>query len=97
MLLFLGITNDADPFSTLQVTLDSIKKLERIKSSGLSLLELDYILNYKTDSPIGLRIESIAQFIDSLKKILITNKEKIEQLELSVADRNSILTLMLML
>ena len=92
LLLFLGITNDADPFSTLQVTLDSIKKLERIKSSGLSLLELDYILNYKTDSPIGLRIESIAQFIDSLKKILITNKEKIEQLELSVADRNSILT-----
>ncbi len=80
LLLFLGITNNADPFSTLQVTLDSIKHLERIKSSGLSLLELDYILNYKTDSPIGLRIESIAQLIDSLRKILITNKEKTEQL-----------------
>lgn len=92
LLLFLGITNITDPFSTLQVTLDSIKQLERIKSSGLSLLELDYILNYKTDSPIGLRIESIAQLIDSLRKILITNKEKIEQLKLSDADRSSILT-----
>ncbi len=91
LLLFLGITNNSDPFSSLQVTLDSIKYLEHIKSSGLSLRELDYILNYNADSPIGLRDESIIQLIDLLRKILESNKEKINQLKLIVADRNSIL------
>lgn len=92
LLLFQGITNNSDPFSSLQVTLDSIKYLEHIKSSGLSLRELDYILNYNSDSPIGLRDESIIQLIKLLRKILESNKEKIDQLKLSIADRNSILT-----
>ena len=80
LLLFLGITNNSDPFSSLQVTLDSIKYLEHIKSSGLSFRELDYILNYNSDSPIGLRDESIIQLIDSLRKILETYKEKNDEL-----------------
>jgi len=92
LLMCLGIINYSDPFSSLQATLDSIKHLEHIKSSGLSLHELDYILTYNSNSSIGLRNETIAQLIESLRKILVLNKEKIDQLQLSIADRNSILT-----
>jgi peptidoglycan hydrolase-like protein with peptidoglycan-binding domain len=91
LLLLLGITNNTDPFSTLEKTLDTLKKYDAIKTSGLSLLELDYILNYKPDSPVGLRVESVALLIDSLRKILASNKEKIELLHLSDPDRSIIL------
>ncbi len=91
LFLFLDITNNSDPFSSLQVTLDSIKYLEHIRSSGLSLRELDHVLNYNADSPIGLRDESLIQLVISLRQLLISNKEKIDQLQLSTADRNSIL------
>lgn len=92
LFLFLSITNHNDPFATLKVTLDSIDNLRFIRSSGLSLLELDYVLNYNPASPVGLRTETIAQLIDSLRKILADNKKKIDQLNLSVGDRNSILS-----
>lgn len=91
LLLFLGIINSSDPFSSVQALLDGLENLEHIKSSGLSIRKLDYILNYNPESPIGLRDESIIQLIESLRKILESNKEKIELLKLSVADRNAIL------
>lgn len=91
LIVFLSINNNADPFVDLQTTLDCIKKIEFIKASGLSLNELDYILNYRPDSPVGLRDETIAQRLEGLRKILATNKENIDKLKLSVADRNNIL------
>lgn len=81
LFLLLGIINKDDPFSSLQVTLDSIQYLEQIKSSGLSLRELDYILNYNSDSPVGLRDESLTQLIAALRKILETYKEKNDELK----------------
>jgi peptidoglycan hydrolase-like protein with peptidoglycan-binding domain len=89
--LFLDSINCSDPFSSIQTLLDNIKHLECIRSSGLSINELDYILNYKPESPAGLRVESIVQFIESLRKILQSNKEKIEQLHLSEVDRKYLL------
>jgi hypothetical protein len=92
-LILLGtINNILDPFSTVKITLDLIKYLEHIKISGLSIRELDYILNYNTDSPIGLRAESIIQLIDCLRRILISNKERIKQLKLNNADKDGILS-----
>ncbi len=91
LFLFLGIINSPDPFSSIQALLDSLEHLEHIKSSGLSIRELDYILNYNPESPIGLRDETITQLIESLRKILESNKEKVAQLKLSIADRNAIL------
>ncbi|HVI47985.1 MAG TPA: neuraminidase-like domain-containing protein [Chitinophaga sp.] len=91
LLLLLGITNTTDPFSSVQATLDVIKNYEYIQRSGITLLELDYVLNYSPDSPIGLRNESLVQLIDVLRKILANNKEKIDQLSLSPADRAAIL------
>ena len=90
-LLLLGNTNTATPFATVQTTLDCIQNFEYIKASGLSLAEFDYILNYNPDSPIGLRNESLVQLIDSLRKILATNKENIDKLNLSSANQSTIL------
>ncbi|MFH2059234.1 MAG: neuraminidase-like domain-containing protein [Pseudomonadota bacterium] len=89
-LLFLDIINESDPFSSVKTTFDIIKQLEQIKSSGMSLLELDYILKNNSESSVGLRNESIKQFIALLRKILATNKDKVDQLNLSEADRNHI-------
>jgi Tc toxin complex TcA C-terminal TcB-binding domain/Neuraminidase-like domain len=91
LLLLLGVTNVADPFTSLQTTLDCIKYFEHITSSGLTLRELDYILNYNPESPIGLREEALSQIISALRNILETNKEKIEKFKLSVANRAAIL------
>src|SRR6266498_1516590 len=91
-LLLLGNTNITDPFTSVHATIDCMKNFEFIKASGLSLSELDYVLNYNPDSPIGLRNESLVQLIDSLRKILATNKENIDKLNLSVADQNTIRT-----
>ncbi|MEO7975515.1 neuraminidase-like domain-containing protein [Flavobacterium sp.] len=74
---FLGITNVTDPFLDPETTMASIDNLMKIKSSGLSLLELDYILNYKPDSSVGLREESTAQLIDGLRRILEDSRIKI--------------------
>lgn len=89
--LLLEITNIANPFSSLQVTLATIQLLGDIKSSGLSLLELSYILNYKKDSPIGLREESTIKLIDSLRKILADYKEKVDLLR--TIERFDVITL----
>lgn len=91
LLLLLKNTNTTDPFASVEATLDCIENFEYIKASGITLTELDYVLNYSPDSPIGLRNESLVQLIDSLRKILVTNKENIDKLHLSLADRNAIL------
>ncbi|VAW74760.1 Insecticidal toxin complex protein TccB1 [hydrothermal vent metagenome] len=90
LMLFLDITNNLDPFSSLETTIESFKSLEKIQGSGVSLLELDYVLNYKPDSPIGLRDETTVQFIDVLRGILQVNKDNIDQLDLAIADQEII-------
>jgi len=80
LLLLMDVTNVDDPFSDLQITYDLTEKLEKIKSSGLSVLNLDYILNFKPDSSVGLRNESIAQLLEALRKILQNSRTRINLL-----------------
>ena len=77
LILLLEVTNIADPFADPQSTIDCIENFDQIKSSGLSVLQLDYILNYKPDSPVGLRDESIAQLIEGLRRILEDSRNNI--------------------
>ncbi len=91
-MLLLNIIGTVNPFSSVQATLDFVKNYELIKASGFSLNELDYVLNYTVNSPIGLRNDSLVQLIDSLRKILLTNKNNLDKLGLSIADRNNILS-----
>jgi hypothetical protein len=92
LLLLLAITNRSDPFSTIQTTLDLTEELEAIKESGLSLLELDYILNYSPDSSVGLREETVAQFIGALRTILVNNDDAIAKLTLDDTKTNTIMS-----
>jgi peptidoglycan hydrolase-like protein with peptidoglycan-binding domain len=91
LFLFLSVTNTEDPFSSIQTTLDSIDKLKDIKPSGLSLRELDYILHYNEESPVGLRDESIRQMLEQLRKILEESKEQREEVKVNIAHCNSVL------
>ncbi len=91
LLLHLRVINNSDPFSSIETTLEVIQHYGDIKASGLTLIDLDYILNYSSDSSAGLRDDSIIQLIESLRNTIELSKEKIDQLELSLADRNSIL------
>jgi peptidoglycan hydrolase-like protein with peptidoglycan-binding domain len=90
-LLLLKITNVSNPFNTLQITLDLIEQSEAIKASGLSLVELDYILNYSPDSSAGLREETITQFIAALRNILVNNEKAITELTLDSVTIGNIL------
>src|SRR4029453_3019025 len=70
LLLLLAITNITDPFATVKTTSDCLENLAFIKASKLSLLELDYILNPAPDSSVGLREETLALLIESLRRTL---------------------------
>jgi len=91
LLLFLAITNIDDPFATVRTVADCLENLEFIRSSKLSFLELDYILNYSPDSSVGLREETLVLLIESLRKTLSDNKDGLDKLNLSEADRSLIL------
>jgi len=91
LLLFLAITNTNDPFATVKTTADCLENLDFIKSSKLSLLELDYILNFSPNSSIGLREETLVLLIESLRKTLSDNKDSLDRLNLSELDRKTIL------
>ncbi|HEY1009115.1 MAG TPA: neuraminidase-like domain-containing protein [Daejeonella sp.] len=77
LLLLLSITNTNDPFDSPLTTLVCLENLTRIRTSGLSLLELDYVLNYKPDSVVGLREETLSQLIEGLRRILEDSQRRI--------------------
>ncbi|WP_308993434.1 neuraminidase-like domain-containing protein [Mariniflexile litorale] len=82
----------ANPFNSLQETIDYVETMETIKASGFSLQELDYVINYDAESPLGLREESIIQYIHALRNIIIKNKETIDSLGLNDTLNNLILS-----
>lgn len=86
--LLLAITGTTDPFNSLQSTLDFIKSYDALKSSGLPLAELHYVLTFSPASPAGLRRETISQLIDGLRKILADNEKTIAKLNLDETNRN---------
>ena len=90
LLLLMGI-NSLDPFASPQQTADFLKSYDTIKSSGLSIGELDYILNDKPDSPIGWRDETYAQVLDNLINTLQLSREGIDKLQLTPTERQQIL------
>ncbi len=91
LILLSSINNVADPFSSVQTTFDFITDLEAISASGLTLRELDYILNFNEDSPAGLRSEVYLQLLESIRKNLITANDNISKLHLTQAEQQQIL------
>lgn len=89
---FLSLT-DKEPFDSLQDTLDHLEYFKTIKSSGFSIQELEYILNYNPDSPLGLRDETIRQYIETLRNTIAINKKTVDSLQLDETNSNTILDL----
>lgn len=82
LLTLLNVTNVSEPFTSPEATGELVKSLETIKASGFSLMEIDYILRYNPDSPLGLRKETLKQYIKGLRSILISNEDTFTKLAL---------------
>lgn len=91
LFLLLSITNASDPFVDVKTTLECVKNLDYIRSAKTSLLELDYTLNYSPASPIGLRDETVIQYLEVLRKTLNENQGEIDKLELTQTNQTAIL------
>lgn len=90
-LLLLDTLLDTDPFAHPKATLHYIHHLELIRLSGFSLPELHYLLNHVPDSPVGLRTETLTQFIELLRGSLADNRDKIARLRLSDEQKKDII------
>jgi peptidoglycan hydrolase-like protein with peptidoglycan-binding domain len=73
VLLDLAAAQLPDPFATPQATLNLLDQLDWVRRSGFSLAELDYLLQFRADSPYGLRVQVLTQYIEALRETLRTN------------------------
>ncbi len=90
LIKFYRASGMAGPFQSTGYTLEFIEQLELVKESGLSMLELEYILHYDKDSSVGLREKTLVQYFEALRGTLEKNKELIEKLNISDADKTMI-------
>ncbi|WP_036724137.1 neuraminidase-like domain-containing protein, partial [Paenibacillus forsythiae] len=65
-----SLSGAADIFASPKATLDFIGMLDAVARSGVSVDELDYLLNYRPDSPYGLREEAITGYVTALREAL---------------------------
>ncbi|WP_223595660.1 neuraminidase-like domain-containing protein [Neobacillus bataviensis] len=94
--LLMKMTNKLDagnhPFLSVQTTLDFIKDFEAVKRSGLTLVELDYLLTDNLASAAGLRQETMVKLITNLHNILASHEQTNERLGLDEIKTEQILT-----
>lgn len=72
LLLLLETTGMATPFATPETTVSLLERHDTIKESGLSLLQLHYVLRHAQDSSAGLRDEVVQQYAELLRGSLFT-------------------------
>lgn len=73
LLTLLDLADISNPFASPRQTLDLTELHRWVNDSGLLIGELDYLLNYRPDSPYGLRADVIAQDIEALRESLRSN------------------------
>ena len=59
-------------FTSPQSLLDFVGLLDRVRESGVAIAELEYILRYVPESPLGLRDAVIARMVEELREFLLT-------------------------
>ena len=64
----------SDVFASVQVTTDLIAAVDWVRKSGYESDELAYLLEPSPTSPLGLRDEVIAQYVDALREGLRSNE-----------------------
>ncbi|WP_042206837.1 Tc toxin subunit A-related protein [Paenibacillus durus] len=65
-----SLSGAADIFASPQTTLEFIGMLDWVAKSGMSADELDYLLNFRPESPYGLREEAITGYVAALREAL---------------------------
>jgi peptidoglycan hydrolase-like protein with peptidoglycan-binding domain len=95
LLLFLNLTGIADPFASMTKTNELIEKKKFWQESGVSLVQLSYILTGNPDSPVGLRSEILIQKIQILREALAGLQTKILECEKTGDDKLKMLLAML--
>ncbi|MGH1539068.1 MAG: neuraminidase-like domain-containing protein [Arenicella sp.] len=86
-----AVIGEDDPFTTIDSLLAFVDSVGQVATSGLSMPELDYVLNYSPESSYGLRDETIALELAVLRNTLEANQQELDQLGLSDADRADLL------
>ena len=71
LLLLLSTLNVADPFADLPTTISVLDAYAQLQASGFTLAQLDYLLAYRPDSPLGLRSDAIAGYLAQLRTQLL--------------------------
>ena len=71
LLLLLATLNVADPFADLPTTVGVLDANTQMQAAGFTLAQLDYLLAYRPDSPLGLRTDAIAGFLAQLRTQLL--------------------------
>lgn len=69
---FVELSGTGDVFQTPKKTLEFLEAYDDFVASGLSVTELDYVLQHRPDSPHGLREESLRSVLDGIRESLRT-------------------------
>ncbi len=68
LLLLLATLNVANPFSDLPTTVGVLDTYTQMQAANFTLAQLDYLLAYRPDSPLGLRTDAIAGYLAQLRR-----------------------------
>lgn len=79
LLALQNLSGIADVFASPKQTFDFMELYDWVKSSGFLIQELDYLLNYRPESPYGLREDVVTQYIKSLREALRSNSSDQKQ------------------
>lgn len=79
LLRLMKLIGDNNPFASILQTRELLQNYQSIKASGFSLLELEYILTYSPESPLGLREEVITQHVEILRVSLANLKRDLTE------------------
>lgn len=71
LLLLLSTLNVADPFANLPATAGVLDAFAQLQGTGFTLAQLDYLLAYRPDAPLGLRSDAIAGYLAQLRTQLL--------------------------
>ncbi len=90
LMRLLNVMGGINPFQSIEITWQFIKQLELVKESDFDFRELEYILTFNNDATIGLREETLIQYLEALRGIVERNRELIALLKLSDTQRTTI-------
>lgn len=85
-------TNISNPFVSLSTIVEFVSEVQQIKASGMTISELNYVLNYLPDSTHSMREETVTQYLTTIRSALDANKQQLDQLALTHDNQAALLS-----